>query len=182
MTSNPIADRYASALFETVERGGRLEEVLRQLLTLRDMLGDHEELRQFLFNPDIEVEDKLGVLDRLLGQAWSDDLRALLHVVLSMGRVEALEDIAEAFRDLVDAAQGRVRVVVRSARPLPASLKTAVASRIRQLAQREPELTEETDPGLIGGIQVFMDRRLFDGSLKTRLHELRQQLKRVKVH
>ena len=182
MTSNPVADRYASVLFELVNSQGRVAETLADLTRLQELVTHHADLRHFLLNPDVEVQDKLRVLERLGAAEWSSDVRAFVQVVLAFGRAEALGDIVEGFRDLVDVEQRRVRVVVRSARPLSAALKTAITSRVEQLEHRQVALTEETDPELIGGLQLVLDRRMFDGSLKTRVSELRQRLKRVRVY
>lgn len=179
---DPIATRYASTFFELVKAEGRLDETLGQLKELGEALGRHPDLRQFLLNPDVEAAQKLGVLDRVLGGEWSEALRAFLRMVLAMGRAEALVDIVEGFRELVDAERRRVRVVVRTARPLSASLKDRLKRRLAHLEHREVELAEEMAPELLGGIQVVVDHQMLDGSLKGRLTELRRRLKSIRVH
>ena len=182
MANDPVAARYASTLFEVVQNEGRLDSTSRELEELAELIRQHEDLRQLLLNPDVEVVDKLQVLDRLLQGAWSQALRAFVQVALSMGRAAYLVDIAEAFDELVDEERGRARVIVRVVHPLSHSLKTQLKQTLEQLEQRQIELTEELAPELIGGIQVLVGHRMIDGSLRTQLDQLRQRLKSVRVH
>ncbi len=181
MTSDPIADRYAEALFALAKEHRDLDATWRQLQQLGQVIHEHPPLRQLLLNPDVEAVDKLRVVDRVLPGEFSPSAQAFLRLVLDMGRAESLPAIVEAFRDLVDGEQHRVRVLVRTARPLPSSLRTRLKSRLEHLGRRQVELTEETDPALLGGVQILFDRRIIDGSIQTQLAELRQQLKRVRV-
>ena len=182
LNKDPISTRYAGALFDLAKREGRLDETARELTHLGECIQQHKELQQFLLNPDVEVENKLGVLDRLPAGAWSKDVRGFVHVVLSMGRAEYLIEMAQAFQELVDADHGLLRVAVHTVHPLSDSLKTKLRQRLAKLEQRRIEMVEETDPALLGGIQVFLGHRVFDGSVRTKLAELRQRLKAVRVH
>ena len=182
MITDPVADRYASALFELAKREGRIDEAARELEDLARLIQDHEDLRQFLLNPGVEVPDKLGVLDRLFKGDWSQDVRNFVQVALSMGRAAYLVEMSEAFREYVDAEHKRLRVTVRTAHPLPEALKARLKQRLERSERRTIELTEELAPELIGGIQVLLDHRVLDGSLKTKLSELRHRLKSVRVH
>jgi len=182
MVTDPVADRYASALFDLVDEQGQLDDTLAHLEQLGVLLQSHPELRQFLINPDVELPGKIQVLGRVLAGAWSEDVKAFLQVVLSMGRAESLGEMVEAFRASVDAKRRRVRVTVRVARPLSKRLRDRLKQRLEQLEQREVELDEATDPTLIGGMQIFLDHRLLDGSLRSHLEALRRQLKSVRVH
>lgn len=182
MAKDPVADRYARTFFELAKGEGRIEEALQGLEELASLIQHHEELRQFLFNPGIEVADKLSVLERLLHGSWSSELRAFVQLVLSMARVSFLTEMVGAFREAVDADRRLLRVTVRSAHPLSEALKTQLKHRLEQLEDRTVELTEELAPDLIGGVQVFLGHRILDGSLRTKLTTLRHRLKSVRVH
>jgi F-type H+-transporting ATPase subunit delta len=182
MITDSVADRYASALFELAKREGRIDETARDLEQLARLIQDHEDLRQFLLNPGVEVPDKLAVLDRLFKGAWSQDVRSFVWVVFSMGRGAYLGEIADAFKAYADVEHKRLRVTVKTAHPLPEALKARLKQRLERSEQRTIELTEEVVPELIGGLQVLLDHRILDGSLKTKLAELRHRLKSVRVH
>ena len=183
MVDDPVPARYASALFELAKHEGRLDEACEELEHVAGLIRDHEELRQLLLNPHVEAADKLSVLDRLGGgAAWSSEVRAFVQMVLALDRAALLLEIADAFGELVDNDRGLIRVLVRTAHPLSSALRRQLTQRLEQLEHRTVELTEETAPELIGGIQVLLDHRILDGSLHGKLAELRQRLKSVRVH
>ena len=181
MSSDPVADRYAGAVFAVCERQGQVDDAARQLDELAQLLREQADLRQFLLNPDVEAADKLAVLERICGQAWLPPLRALMGLVLSWGRAESLTEIAETFRALVDADQQLARVTVRAAHPLTEAQRASLTRALERRERRRIELTEEAAPDLIGGLQIILDHRILDGSISTQLNRLKQRLKTARV-
>lgn len=181
MPADSVACRYAESLFELAKSVGRLDELAQGLAALEELVAAHEDLRGFLVNPDVEIVDKLQVLQRLPGQAWSADLEAFLRMVFSMGRAAHLADIAQAFAELVDEARGIIRARICSARPIEAPLKRRLKQILEHREHKQVELVEETAPELLGGLQVVLGSRMLDGSVRTQLERLRQRLKTVRV-
>ena len=183
MPADPVASRYAAAFFETVTPQGQahVDAVRRELSEIAEALVQHADLRRFLANPDVEFEDKLGLIGRVLGPRLPD-VESLLRLVLSMGRVESLADMISAFGQLADAARGVVHVIARSARPLPEDLRRRLIEQMGRVEHgRTVTLDEQLDPALMGGLQVQVGQRMFDGSVATQLHVLRERLKQVRV-
>lgn len=178
---DPIASRYATALYEQLPDRSLMERVLGQLSELAVSMQVEPDLTQLLLNPDVDVPDKLKVCESVWPGQVREEVHDFLRMVLSRGRAEWLVQIIEAFRDLVDEAHGRRRVTVRSARPLPPVVKTRLMQRLEQREGCQVLLTEETQPALIGGLQVQVAHRLIDGTLQTQLTELRHRLKQVRV-
>ena len=181
MTLDAVAARYAEALFESAKAKRALDETLEQLTLLGKLLESHPDLKEFLYNPDVEPDEKLSVLAKARADGWSGLVQAFLRMTLTMGRAESLPGIAEAFRGLVDREQGRLRVVVRSAHPLPETALARLRKRLEAGENRVVQLDAVVDPELLGGIQVQLDHRLIDGSVRRALEELRERLAHVRV-
>src|SRR3989338_220372 len=115
MALDPVASRYAQALFETAKAQGQVDPTHEQLALLGRLMAHTPDLSAFLINPDVEPKHKLEVLDRALQKSWSELVRSFLLMVLSFGRSESLAAIIEAFAEAVDEDAGRLRIVVRSA-------------------------------------------------------------------
>jgi len=182
MAHDPIATRYAQTLFDAAKAEGQRDETLQQLAFISGLLREHPDLRQFMGNPAVEAEDKVALLDRALKGAWPELVRAFVHMVIALGRAESLPGIAEAFQVAVDADERRARVVVRSARRLPAPVLRRLRAALERRERLEIDLHEELDPGLLGGLQIRLDHRLIDGSVRRQLSELRELLSVVRVH
>ncbi len=182
MVKDAVSARYAEALFDVARQEGKLDAVVEQLQAIAGLIRDHDDLRKLLLNPGVESTDKIRVLDRLLGSSWSADVRAFVQVVIDMDRASYLVEMSGALGDLADVERRVLRVTVRTAYPLAVPLRQRLTQWLEQQERASVVLTEEVDALLIGGIQVVMGHRVFDGSLRTQLSALRQRLKRVRVH
>ena len=182
MVSDPIATRYAQAIFETAKADGQIEETLEQLSVIGRLLHDHPDLRQLMGNPDLDPKDKVGVLERSLKGSWSPLVRAAVQMVVSMGRAELIREIVEALQAMVDADQGRLRAVVRSVHPLPEAILERLRAKLEAREHQHVELHAETAPELLGGLQVILGHRIVDGSIQRQLTDLRERLTTVKVY
>lgn len=175
------AVRYARTLLDAAKAAGPVGPVLAGLQELRSLLADHAGLQAFLRHPGIERAEKLQVLERVTGGRWPDLVRGFVALVLSFGRAGELAQMAEAFEDVVREDERRLRAVVRSARPLSGLVLTRVQRMLERVEQATVEVETEVDPALLGGFQVFVGFRVFDGSVRKELQDLRQRLATVPV-
>ena len=182
MDYSPVAARYAQAAFEAAQEARQVDETLEQLEVIRQLLHGTPEARHLLFNPDVDPEDKVQVLDRIFHGQWSSLVRALMEVVIRFGRTEYLDEMVGAFAEAVDTAHGRLRGVVRTARPLTAASLARLRGILQQREGKEVLLSAELDPSLLGGVQVLLGHRLIDSSIRHQLVDLRERLGSVRVH
>ena len=181
MADDAVAARYAESLFGAAKAQRRLDETLEQLAFLGRLLEEQPRLREFLFNPDVDPDDKLGVLGRVLKGGWSDLLQAFVRMVIAMDRADALPGIAASFQEIVDREQGRLRVTVRSAHVLDDDALARLRGSLERRERKTIQLETELDPALLGGLQVQLEHRLIDGSVRRQLTELKERLTSVRV-
>ena len=182
MAADPIASRYAQALFEASKAEGQLDETQAQLTRLGALILESPDLQALLRTPGVEAETKVGVLDRALGGSWSALVRAFIRMAVSAGRADYLPAIVDAFHAMVDIAEGRLRVVVRSAHPLSEAALTRLRAHLEHRERKHVILQTELAPALLGGLQIHLDHRVIDASVQGQLIALRQQLSHVSVN
>ncbi len=182
MAHDPIAARYAQALFEVAKAEQQAEETLEHLTVFGELLRGHPGLRTLISNPGVSATEKLDVLDRLVKRSWPKLVRSFVHMVIAMGRADVAPEIIEAFRAAWDEDQGRLRVVVRSARRLPESVLATLRTRLARREQKTIELDTEIRPEILGGLQISLNHRVIDGSVRRQIDELRERLSAVSVH
>lgn len=182
MAVDPISSRYAHALFDAAKVEGQLEPVLAHLTFIGALLREHADLRQFLWNPDVDPQEKVGLLERALRGTWPPLVKAFVAMVVRLERCELLGQMAEALQAEVDRDQGRVRVLVRSAHPLSEAVLTQLRHALERRERKTIELEAQLAPELIGGMQLILGHRLIDGSARRQLDELWQQLTTARVH
>jgi F-type H+-transporting ATPase subunit delta len=181
MNASPAAARpYARALWELARERNDVEAVGRDLQTVAATLAGQPELRDLFARPWVPPAAKRAVaLEVVQRLGLSTLVRDLVGIAARHGRADQLEAIAEAFRELVDAEQGRVRARVRTAVPLTPEERQALQQRLgRKLGARQVTLDEVVDQGLLGGFVAEAGSYTVDGSLDVQLARLKERLAR----
>jgi F-type H+-transporting ATPase subunit delta len=166
-----LARRYARALLEAA--GGEALALRDALRVLGPAVEGHPELRRALFDPGLGAERKRRLLAAVAeGTGASALLRRFLDLLASRDRVSLLPDVIEAYADLANAAHGVVSAEVVSAVPLAEAERRALAGALGGTV----ELRSRVDPDLVGGLLVRVGGTTYDGSVRTRLADLRRRL------
>jgi F-type H+-transporting ATPase subunit delta len=174
---------YAKALVGAAEKAGNTDEVLAELDALvDDVLRRHPQLDAALATATITNENKVAVVGRVFAGRVTTVFLSFLKVVAGHGRGGCLRAIRKAARDLLDQKLGRVRVRLTTATPLDDELARRIDSQLRAALDGTPVLARFIDPDLIGGIVFKVGDTVFDGSVATRLEQLRQQMIHRSVH
>jgi len=171
---------YAKALFALAQERGQADVVARDLDVMADLVGGEPELRAFLSRPWITAAIKRNAAAEAAARLGVVPLtRDFLALAAAHGRAERLPGIAAAYRELVDAAAGRVRARVRTATPLADGEREALAGRLsRVLGGKQVMLEDAVDQALLGGFVAEIGSLRVDGSLDGQLARLRERLVR----
>ncbi len=181
LTGDPVAARYAQAVFESAKADDRLEETLEQLSFIGTLLRDHGPLRELINHPGVAAGEKVALFGRLLHGSWSSLVHAFITMVIALERADALPQIAQTLQELVDAERRVLRVTVRSPYPLPHAVLERLRVRLEHREQQHVLMTMELDAKLLGGLQVFVGSRVIDTSVRRQLDDLRERLQSVRV-
>jgi F-type H+-transporting ATPase subunit delta len=100
----------------------------------------------------------------------------LVRLLVAKNRSGMIDSIAAEYECLVDAYQGREHAEVITAVPLDGGDKGRIKVRLEALAGKEIVLTTQVDPNLMGGLVVKRGDKLIDGSIHTKLQELKKSL------
>jgi F-type H+-transporting ATPase subunit delta len=125
----------------------------------------------------VPTEKKTGVIAALFRGRPSDLLQRLITLLLERDRIELLPLIAKAYVRLWNTRKGIVEAEAVSARELDETEAREIAAAAgRALGGKQIELRRRVDPGLMGGLLLRMEGRIYDGSVRARLRALREQL------
>src|SRR5262249_23169915 len=135
------------------------------------------ELRNLLASPAVGKADKRGVAEKLAGRlAAGPAVRNFLFVVIDHQRTRLLPEIFEAFGRVVRERQGIAEAEVISPSPLDEGQKREMTRALERLTGKKVQARFSIDPQLLGGAAVRVGDTIYDGSLRSRLNELRERL------
>lgn len=170
---NRVARRYAKALFalsgKDLAEAKKQRDSLYSLKALFEIAGSGRVLR----SPVMPVDLKKSLLDYGLKQTdASEAVKKTVDTVLESGRVELLPDVADAFSDFIDEAEGVARAQIESAVPLQESDLKAISAKLGTVLNKNVDVTGVVDPSLLGGFVARVGNYRIDMSLKSKLEGL----------
>ncbi|MFV0388170.1 MAG: ATP synthase F1 subunit delta [Pyrinomonadaceae bacterium] len=178
MSLEMIARRYAGALADVVTKEGNTDVVSDELLKFNDLISANEDLRGAFFNPAISQDNKKNLLEALINKTKPNKITAnFLRVLLRNDRLSQLGLINQEFVSVLEERNGIVSAKVISARELSDSEKSEMeASLIKATGGSKIKLSYEIDADIIGGAITRVGSTVYDGSVRTQLNSLREQM------
>lgn len=173
---------YARAILGAAQAASNFTLVNEFEDFISEVVLPHPQLQSILSSERISQSDKQSVIDRLLGGRASDLLIDALKVIGEHGRLGQITGIVRELRKLADEAAGLVRALVSTATPIDDNLANQIRQRLRDALHIEPTLELRTDPDLLGGLVIRIADTVYDGSLRTQLVRMREQLIQRSVH
>ncbi|HQR06070.1 MAG TPA: ATP synthase F1 subunit delta [Gemmatales bacterium] len=175
VSSERIARVYAESLFKAA--GSEAESVGEELHDLVfDTFRKLPDLYAFFSSGTFANGAKRDLIEKNFQGNASDTLINFLQILNNHDRLELLPAVATSFRELVDKKNKRVPVFVTSAVALDDGQREALKKQLNNLFHVEPMLEERIDPELLGGLIIRVGDWQFDGTVKARLNQLKNQL------
>lgn len=181
MSVDIIARRYAEALLSLGKKGGdaEIDRYADDLAAITEAEKQSPELAIFLKNPAFSNAEKRAVLAPVLEKLGvSPIVRNFCMLLAEKERLGALPQIARAYSDLRDAANGIIRGELLTAIELTPEKKTAVNSQLERQSQKKIALTYAVDRNILGGVVLKVGDMVLDASLKAQLNILKETIKR----
>jgi F-type H+-transporting ATPase subunit delta len=164
---------YAEALFSVARAEGTLHDVEDELFRFSQTLSGSDELRDALTDPSIPASRRQQIVEDLLGGKASPTTVALVSMVVGTGRAKELPAIIRGLVDL-SAAEARKEVAeVRSAVPLTADQRERLTKALNQATGKDVEVKVIVDPSVLGGVVAQVGDTVIDGTVRTRLEQLK---------
>ena len=177
MSVSVIGKRYAKALLQLAADPGAAERAGRELKDFAATWNASRELRSVFENPGVKQDARRAVLRDIAQQmGMHDHVRDLLQLLADRRRMQHLPEVADAFEAMAEARSGRVRAEVTTASALPPGYFTELEKVLRDAAGKQVVLAHRVDPSLIGGVVTRIGDQVYDGSVKNRLAELKDEL------
>jgi F-type H+-transporting ATPase subunit delta len=180
MLAGSLARRYAKALLGLAIDGKDktlLDKVGSDLRSLRNAYQAAPELGEVLANPAFKRAQRKAVLDALLTKIGAQDLvKTFTYLLLDKERLAVLPDISREIDAMIEARAGKVQAQVTSAVALTAAQLKQITATLEKLSGKKVVVEKKQDPALLGGVVAKVGDVVYDGSLRTQLRALRDQL------
>ncbi|HEX6238897.1 MAG TPA: ATP synthase F1 subunit delta [Acidimicrobiales bacterium] len=164
---------YAEALFAVARAEGTLRDVEDELFRFSQTLAGSDELRDTLTDAGIPASRRQQIIEDLLGGRALPTTTALVSMVVGAGRARELPAIIRRLVEMSAAEANKEVAEVRSAVELTADQRQRLAKALEEATGRQVEVKVVVDASVLGGIVAQVGDTVIDGSVRSRLDQLK---------
>ena len=175
MSDNRI-EGYARALFEVARAEGTLDEVEDELFRFARSYESSDALRNALTDEKIPAAKRQAIVEDLLGGKATSTTTQLVSMVVGSGRGRDLPAIVDKLVARASSAKNLEVAEVRTAVPLTVDQQSRLAAALTNATGKQLNLKVVVDPSVIGGIVATVGDTVIDGSVRTRIDQLKSRL------
>jgi F-type H+-transporting ATPase subunit delta len=170
--------RYAHAFLDVITAAKLDSKAIdKQLADFLGTWNGSPELREFFVNPAVPAMQKVQFLDTLNKKlGMRKELRNLLAVLINNDRIGQVNEVAAAYRKLLQEQLGIRQAEIVTARKLTDIERLQLVAEVGKLAGSEIDATFKLDAAILGGMVVRIGSTVYDGSVRGRLDRLKEAL------
>ena len=180
--ARPVSKIYGEALFMQGTETGKLQELYYQADFIKKTLDQEPELMDFLCHPRISAKDKFDSLLHIFGERISTDMEGFLHVVITKKREKELPSILGEFLEMTKDYLLVGTAYVTTPDELSLEQRNKVEERLQKTTPYDRlEMHFSVDESLLGGMVIRVGDRVVDSSVKTKLQNIKKELRSIKL-
>ena len=169
-----IADRYAFALYELSSDNKCVDEVLSDLIMLKEYINQNKDFKLLIRSPLIASSEKLLIVEKLLLNHSVNNLTStFLKVISKNKRFASLSSIILRFVSINSEKRGEVFADITSADELSDKQKSGVKDQLRSILGEKLSLNYNVDKKILGGLIVKIGSKMIDSSLASKINKLK---------
>jgi F-type H+-transporting ATPase subunit delta len=177
MSRRTSATRYARALLDVAIQESDPAKIERDLSSFVTMVESNAELKRALLSPRVPPDRRRSLVAAVLGQSGAEPpLIKLLAMLADRSRLDLLHDLLDVYRERQLAHQNIIKGTVTSAAPIAPDHVAALERSLSGATGKQVQLDVAVDPALIGGVVTRIGSTVYDGSIRTQLARMKQQL------
>ena len=174
-----IANRYAEALSQLSEEENITKEIYNELHDVVEVIKNNKELDNVLKSPLVAKNEKTQLIEALFNNKINNDLKNFLKILVEKGRISSLKSIELTFKELLNDKHNIIEGTVISAIALTEKQVKELEEKLSKKYNKNVTLENEVDQSILGGVLVRLGNTQIDGSVKTRLNNIKDQLTQV---
>lgn len=176
MDQSKVNVRYAKAFFALAKEKGLTAELQNDALLVSSVCGSVRDFNTLIESPVISTSGKVKAIRSIFeGKVHLYTLNFLLLITENRREV-FIPGIFRYLTDLYRKSEGVSSAVITTAQEMDPSVIGQVREALERSSGGKVELSQVTNPELIGGFVLRLEDRQYDASVATQLKKIRQKL------
>lgn len=172
-----VAGVYAQALYSLAKEEGLDKTILDQMDVLRLALEEEPEFLRLLSAPNLSKAERCRILEDSFRGKVEPYLLNFMKLLTEKGYARHFPACCKAYRTEYNTDHGILPVKAVTAVPLTESQIKKLADKLESITGKSVEITNRTDPKVLGGVRLDYDGKRVDGTIQNRLDTIGRLLK-----
>ena len=177
MDSLTVDNTYGHALYEAASERGIVEQIIEEFNAVSRVFKENPQLKRLFLLPIVSAPGKREVARNVFEGVISPEMLNFIYVLIDKRRIGAFDEIRRHYERLVSEAEGLIKGVIYSVVPLNEERVKAFEKKTGEALGKNVFLENRIDESFVGGVKIYVDGKLIDASVKTRLEAMKQRMK-----
>lgn len=166
--------RYALALYEVAELKGKVEEYMRDLQEIINLIKNNEDFLQVIKHPEITTSKKKKIFISIFKGKIDEDLLSFLLILIEKDRILYLEEKLKEMKKIHLEKNNILLAQITTVIPLNDDERTNIKEKLKSIYRKNIILDEKIDKKIIGGVHVKVGDDVIDGTIKTKMNDIKR--------
>ena len=167
---------YGRSLYDLAVSENLSDQIMEEMSAVQGLFEENPDYIRLLIEPSIPKKERLSLLDEAFAGEIHPYLLNFMKILTENGLLREFRSCERCYRRLYYEDHGITSATVTSAAEMDADQIHRLKERLETMSGKTVMVSVRIDPDLIGGIQVEMEGKLYDGTVKGRLTGIRRKL------
>lgn len=165
--------RYALALYQVAEENNRVEEYLRDLREVCDLIDNTEDFYQVIKHPQISTQKKKNAFINIFKGRIDEELLSFLLMLIEKGRILFLREKLNEMEKIHLERNNTLQATVVTAVPMLDNELETLKIKLEGKYNKTIIITQVVLKSVLGGVYVRVGNDVIDDTVKSKLNEMK---------
>ena len=179
MKHNNLAKLYSNILFECAKDMSVMDEVRDSISKIDNLVRSNTHLKSFVQSKRLLKEDKLKILDKVLGSSIHGLVLGIVSHLSGMQTNKTISLIKKYYFERYKIISNQVSVQAIVSNDLNEKETKELKEKLDEALGMDADLNIVVDTSIIGGIKLRVENTFLDASLKSQIKNIKLDLMKI---
>lgn len=166
--------RYALAIYNIAEEKEKVKEYLEEFREVVKLIKNDPKLLEIVEHPEVSTTAKEKIFTDIFKGRVDDDIFSYLMILIQKDRIMSIENNFKEFENIYLEKNNTVVAKVKTVIPLKPDEEKELINKLEKKFNKKVLIKAELDSSIIGGVYVDIDNEVIDGTIKSKLSEMKK--------
>ena len=166
--------RYALALYEVAESKDKVDEYIQDLREICELIDNNKDFYEVIKHPQVGTKQKKNTFINIFKGKIDEELLSFLLILIEKDRILFLKEKLNQMEIIDLERKNTYKGIVKTTIPLTEDEYNELVNKLEYRYKKRVILEQVIDESILGGIYVRVNNEVIDGTIKSRLDNLKK--------